>query len=215
MSELVLQLENAGIKREEKITAENINFTLKAGEFVYLTGKIGSGKTSLIKTLYGELPLYAGRAVVAGFDLSVLKKEDVPFLRRKLGIIFQDYKLLKDRNVFENIKFAKEAGGESNPKVVREAVNRRLEETGLTDKAKKMPYELSGGEQQLAVAARALVNNPVLILADEPTGNLDESSANKLMRLLEHEAEQGVAVLMATHHLALTEKYLHRVIQLS
>ncbi len=213
MSEFIIKLENVSVNRENNTLISNLNLELKAGNFLYLTGKTGSGKSSLLKTLYADLPLQSGTANVVGYDLKNISKRNIPFLRRKLGIIFQDYKLLQDRNLFENLSFAAEAAGETNHKIIKNLVNKNLADIGLESKAKKMPFELSGGEQQLVVIARALINNPQLILADEPTGNLDEATADKVMQLLINQTKKGTAVIMTTHNEQIISKYPARVLK--
>lgn len=207
MSDFILDITDIDVFRKEELVAESVSIRLKAGEFMYLTGRIGSGKSSLLKTLYADLPLRKGTATVVGFDLSRLSKSDIPYLRRKLGIIFQDYKLLQDRSLYENLKFAMEASGHTNVKAVKSRIDEILELIGLQNKAEKMPYQLSGGEQQLSVIGRALSNDPHLILADEPTGNLDGETADKIMNLLHRQAQNGAAVLMATHDTGIVRKF--------
>jgi len=200
MSDNLVNLENVSVSRKENLLLSDINLKLKPGEFVYLTGHIGSGKTSLMKTLYADLPLKNGQAELAGYDLKSLTKSDLPFFRRKLGIVFQDYKLLQDRSIEDNLRFAMEAVGQTNTRTLRQKVKETLEKINLSDKAQKMPFELSGGEQQLVVIARALINEPQIILADEPTGNLDEQTSDTVMQLLFSELIRGACMIMATHN---------------
>ncbi len=213
MSEILVKLENISVSRNNEAVLSNFSLNLQQGEFLYLNGKIGSGKSSFLKTLYADLPLQSGRAEVVGFDLSSISRNDVPFLRRKLGIVFQDYKLLQDRSVFDNLKFAAEAAGNTNSKRIKSAISDCLNLVGLSDKAQRMPFELSGGEQQLACIARALLNDPKLMLADEPTGNLDSETSDKIMQVLHNQTKNGKAVIMATHNAELVAKYAGQVLQ--
>ena len=191
---------------------ENLEFEIASGEVVYMIGRVGSGKTSLLKTLYGELPLVEGKGKVAGFDLSELKNRDVPYLRRKVGMVFQDMILLSDSNVYDNLLVALRATGWND----KFEMNRRIDEVltlvGLNDKMMKMPFELSGGEKQRLVIARALLNSPEVILADEPTANLDPLTAEGIVRLFHDIAAQGTAVVMSTHNTSLVENYPSRTL---
>ena len=184
-----------------------VNLQVSEGEFVYLIGRTGSGKSSLLKTLYGELPLVEGEAKIAGYSLVGLAKKDVPYLRRKLGIVFQDFQLLTDRNVLENLMFVLRATGWSNKNEMMERCKAVLEKVGLQTKDYKIPAELSGGEQQRLVIARALLNEPKVLLADEPTGNLDPEVSDEIMSLLKSIAKEGTAILMATHDYRLIQKF--------
>lgn len=189
-----------------------VDFSVSEGEMVYLIGKVGSGKSSLLKVLYAELPLMEGEGEIAGFDLRALRRRDIPRLRRSMGIVFQDYKLLRDRNVWENLRFVMRATGWKNDADMGARIEEVLEIVGLRNKEYKMPHELSGGEQQRLVIARALVNSPKVILADEPTGNLDPKSANDIMMLFSKIAERGCAVIVATHNIQLVDKYPARTL---
>lgn len=182
-----------------------------AGEFAYLIGRTGSGKSSLLKTLYGELPLKEGSGSIAGYNLANLKPKDVPFLRRKLGIVFQDFQLLSDRNVQDNLEFVLRATGWRERRAIESRIKECLELVGLSTKHFKMPHELSGGEQQRVVIARALLNHPQVILADEPTGNLDPDVSDDIMSLLQNICENGTSILMATHDYRLIGKFKARV----
>lgn len=213
MTESVVSLNNLSIFQKNNLVLANVNLNINTGEFVYLIGKTGSGKSSLLKTLYAELPATDGVAKVAGFDLRALKSKDVPYLRRKLGIVFQDFQLLSDRSVEDNLAFVLKATGWKNKEYVNDRIIEVLEEVGLKGKRNKMPHQLSGGEQQRISIARALLNKPLLILADEPTGNLDPETSNDIMRLLIRISEAGQAVLMATHNYNLIHKFPSRIIK--
>ena len=205
---IVARLSKAGIYQKKFLILNNVDLDIRQKEFVYLIGKTGSGKSSLLKTLYGELPLLTGEGEVAGFQLHKLKWRKVPLLRRKLGIIFQDFNLLTDRSVYENLEFVMRATGWKDKKKMEFRIQDVLDRVGLKIKRDRMPHELSGGEQQRVVTARALINDPVLILADEPTGNLDpETSDSILMLLREISEDTGTAVLMATHDYMVIEKF--------
>jgi cell division transport system ATP-binding protein len=191
-----------------------VNFTLAKGEFKYIIGKTGSGKSSLLKTLYADIPLQLGFGVVAGYDLKLMKDKDVPFLRRKIGIVFQDFQLLTDRNIEENLLFVLKATGWEDLPKMKEKIEEVLSSVGLKNKLHKMPHELSGGEQQRVVIARALLNDPELILADEPTGNLDPDTSDDIMNLLKNiNQNTGTAVLFATHDYRLIQKFPFTVVR--
>lgn len=212
-NETVIQISKATIFQESNPVVSDVNVEIKKEEFVYLIGKTGSGKSSLLKTLYGELPLKQGTGSVAGFDLTTLKRKDVPFLRRKLGIVFQDFQLLSDRSVYENLRFVMKATGWKNEDEIRKQITEVLNEVALSGKGEKMPFELSGGEQQRVTVARALVNNPEIILADEPTGNLDPETSQEVMTLLLTIAKSGTAIVFATHDFILYNKYPARTLK--
>ena len=196
----IINLSNAKIAQKNFTVLSNVDLHIQKGRFCYLIGKTGSGKSSLLKTLYGHIPLGSGLGNVAGFDLATLKTSDVPNLRRKLGIVFQDFQLLPDRTVEKNLKFVLEATGWKESTKIDERINEVLESVGMKTKKHKMPHELSGGEQQRVAIARALLNHPELILADEPTGNLDPETSNEIMELLKRVAQENhAAVVMATH----------------
>lgn len=197
---------NLSYKNAQQVLS-GVNLSVAEGEMVYFIGKVGSGKSSLLKVLYAELPLLEGEGEIAGFDLATLRRRDIPKLRRSMGIVFQDYRLLRDRSVYENLRFVMRATGWKKESDIAERIEELLAVVGLTNKEYKMPHELSGGEQQRLVIARVLVNSPKIILADEPTGNLDPKSANEIMILFRQITERGCAVVMATHNIQLADKY--------
>ena len=201
--------------QQGELILSDLNFDINAGEFVYLIGRVGSGKSSLLKTLYAELQLIEGEGYVAGFDLRKLKRREIPMLRRRIGIVFQDYQLLTDRNVFMNLYYVMKATGWKNESEIRKRIDEVLKVVSLEAKGYKMPFELSGGEQQRLVIARALLNRPRLLLADEPTGNLDPLTAEGIIRLFQEIARQGCAVVMSTHNTAIIEEYPSRTILFS
>ena len=201
--------------QQGELILSDLNFDINAGEFVYLIGRVGSGKSSLRKTLYAELQLIEGEGYVAGFDLRKLTRREIPMLRRRIGIVFQDYQLLTDRNVFMNLYYVMKATGWKNESEIRKRIDEVLKVVSLEAKGYKMPFELSGGEQQRLVIARALLNRPRLLLADEPTGNLDPLTAEGIIRLFQEIARQGCAVVMSTHNTALIEEYPSRTILFS
>jgi cell division transport system ATP-binding protein len=213
MSEAILSLRNAQIFQRENLVLSNVNLTINTGEFVYLIGKTGSGKSSLMKTLYGDLNLEKGTGSIVGFNLNTLKEKEIPFLRRKLGIVFQDFKLLNDRNVFENLKFVLKATGWKESTKIESKINEVLAKVGMETKGFKMAFQLSGGEQQRVAIARALLNDPDLILADEPTGNLDPATSVGVMNVLNEIHNAGKTILMATHDYALILKYPYKTIK--
>ena len=207
MENAVIHIQNANIFIKHNKVLEDVNLTINKGEFVYLIGKTGTGKSSFLRTLYADLPLKDGEASVAGFQLNGLKVKNIPMLRRKLGIVFQDFKLLTDRNVHENLAFVMKSTGWKDKAEMEKRINTVLERVGLPNKGYKMPFELSGGEQQRVAIARALVNDPELILADEPTGNLDPETSEEIMKLMLEISKNGKAILMATHDYDLMQKF--------
>ncbi|MBK9638316.1 MAG: ATP-binding cassette domain-containing protein [Bacteroidetes bacterium] len=213
MSDTIIDLRNVNVFHKKNLLLNNVNLNVQRGEFVYLIGKTGTGKSSIMSLLYGELPMPQGEGYVAGFELHNLKMGDIPKLRRKLGIIFQDFQLLTDRSAKENLMFYLKATGWSDKKKMEERVSEVLGKVGLSTKGFKMPYELSGGEQQRLVIARALLNDPDLILADEPTGNLDPETSNEIMNLLFDISRNSRAVVMVTHNYGLMEKFPSRVVK--
>jgi len=213
MSKPILHLKNASIFQQESLVLSDISLDIYEGDFMYLIGKTGSGKSSLMKTLYGDLPLIKGKGSVVNFNLSTLKQKDIPFLRRKLGIVFQDFKLLNDRNVNDNLSFVLKATGWKDNDKIAKKISDVLEKVNMKTKGFKMPFQLSGGEQQRIAIARALLNDPELILADEPTGNLDPKTSLEVMSVLEEINKNGKTILMATHDYALILKYPHKTIK--
>ncbi|TSA58685.1 MAG: ATP-binding cassette domain-containing protein [Sediminibacterium sp.] len=214
MSEAVVSIKNANIYQGSSLILENVNFEVHKGEFVYLVGKTGTGKSSLLKTLYGELTLKEGIGNVVGFDLLDMDWKKVPFLRRNLGVIFQDFQLLTDRSVYENLKFVLKATGWTDERLIEGKINDVLDKVGLKSKGFKMPFEMSGGEQQRVDIARALLNSPKLILADEPTGNLDPETSDEIMQLLIQIAKDyGTTVIMATHDFIVINRYPSRMLK--
>ncbi len=208
----LVEFVSADITNGEVTVVDNLNLAIRPGEFVYLTGKVGSGKTSIIRTLTGENPLAAGTARFGEFDLTNLKRKQIPYLRRSLGIVFQDFQLLMDRSIEENLRFALQATGWKDKGEMAERIDLVMRAVGLSNKAYKLPHQLSGGEQQRAAIARALLNLPALILADEPTGNLDEETAREIMGLLFEINRRGTAIIMVTHNQALIRMFPARVI---
>ena len=209
----VISLENALIGINDHIILEQVNLSVAKGEFVYVIGRVGSGKTSLIKTINAELPLQEGIGIVSGFSLENLKRKEVPMLRRKLGIVFQDFKLLNDRTVDSNLEFALKATGWKNKDEIKDRIAEVLEKVDLGYKGYKMPHQLSGGEQQRVVIARALLNDPEIILADEPTDNLDPATSEDIMNILLEISESGRAVMMATHNYNLIKRFPSRTLK--
>ncbi len=209
----MLQLTDASIFQRENLILSNVNLNIQKGDFNYIIGKTGSGKSSLMKTLYADLPLLSGEGKIVDFDLKELKEKEIPFLRRKIGIVFQDFKLLNDRTVYDNLLFVLRATGWKNKVEIEAKINDVLEKVAMKSKGFKMPYQLSGGEQQRIAIARALLNNPELILADEPTGNLDPKTSIEIMNVLEEINKTGITILMATHDYALILKFPHKTIK--
>lgn len=213
MENAILHLENAEIFQRATLILSKINLTLHKGDFCYLIGKTGSGKSSLMKTLYADLPLQKGKGIVVGFSLEDLKEKNIPFLRRKIGIVFQDFKLLEDRSVFANLEFVLKATGWKNKEEIKQKIEEVLEKVGMKSQYFKKTYELSGGEQQRVAIARALLNDPELILADEPTGNLDPKTSLEVMELLNKIHQSGKTILMATHDYQLIVKFKHKTLK--
>jgi cell division transport system ATP-binding protein len=214
MSKSIIELKNVNIYQSQSLILSDVNISIEKGEFVYLVGKTGTGKSSLLKTLYGDLELTSGEGWVAGHDLKTLTWKTVPFLRRNLGVVFQDFQLMTDRNVNDNLKFVLKATGWKDEKLINDKIVDVLEKVNLTSKGLKMPFELSGGEQQRIDIARALLNSPKLILADEPTGNLDPETSDEIMQLLFHICKDfDTSMIMATHDYMVINKFPARTIK--
>ena len=211
--EPLLSLEGITLRREENTILEDASLSIYPGEFVYLIGRVGAGKSTLLKAIYADLPVLSGQARFADYDLRKIKRKQIPFLRRELGIIFQDFQLLTDRSVEKNLEFVLRATGWKEKQAIRKRVQEVLERVGLENKGYKMPHELSGGEQQRVVISRALLNQPKMILADEPTGNLDPQTGEQIVILLREIQQSGTAVLMSTHNYALVMKYPERIVK--
>lgn len=209
----IVNYKNVEILRKEHIVLKNVDFELNQGEFIYLLGKVGSGKSSLLKSMYAEIPITQGEAIVLDYDLVGIKRKTIPMLRRKIGIVFQDFQLLTDRSVYDNLRFVLEATGWKNLSDIDNRIEEVLNQMGMANKSYKMPHELSGGEQQRIVIARALLNSPKLILADEPTGNLDPATGEQIVQHLHRIANEGTAVIMATHNMNLVEEYPGRIVR--
>lgn len=205
--EILISYKNVDVNQQEHHVLEEVNLEIKAGEFVYLIGSVGSGKTSLLKTLYCELNIGQGEASILNYNLRTIKRKEIPALRRRLGIVFQDFQLLIDRNVQRNLEFVLRATGWKSKRLIQERVSEVLEQVGMGSKGYKMPHELSGGEQQRIVIARAILNKPDIILADEPTGNLDPDTGKQIVELLRSICAQGATIVMTTHNLQLLESY--------
>ena len=211
--DVIIELTGCTIWQQNHLVLSNINLRVGKGEFIYLVGRVGSGKSSLIKTLNAQIPLKEGVGLIAGYDLSKIKNRDVPYLRRKIGIVFQDFQLLTDRSVNENLEFVLRATGWKNKIEIDTRIGEVLEKVGLGQKGHKMPHQLSGGEQQRVVIGRALLNDPEIILADEPTGNLDPETSEGILRLLTDISKTGRAVIVATHNYTLLKKFSARTLK--
>lgn len=211
--DVIIELTDCTIWQQDHLVLSNVNLIVGKGEFLYLVGRVGSGKSSLIKTLNAQIPLKSGTGLIAGYDLSKIKKREIPYLRRKTGIVFQDFQLLIDRSVNENLEFVLKATGWKNKKDIETRIGEVLEKVGLGLKGYKMPHQLSGGEQQRVVIGRALLNDPDIILADEPTGNLDPETSEGIIRLLQDISKTGRAVIVATHNYTLLKKFSARTIK--
>ena len=209
----VINLQNVDVFQQKHLVLSNVNLQIAKGEFVFLIGQTGSGKSSLLKIIYGDLHIANGNGDVAGFDLKNLSDKEIPYLRRKLGIVFQDFQLLSDRTIEQNLEFVLKATGWTDKDLINERIKDVLEKVGLRAKRKKMPHEISGGEQQRVVIARALLNNPEIILADEPTGNLDPETSEEIVLLLKQISQNGTAVVMATHNYNIIRSFPSRIIK--
>ncbi|MEE3112515.1 MAG: ATP-binding cassette domain-containing protein [Bacteroidota bacterium] len=209
----IIEIENATIFHHYKTILNNVSLKLNKGDFIYIIGKTGSGKSSLLKTLYSDIPLKMGKIIIDGDEINKIKKSQLPYLRRKIGIVFQDFQLFQDRNAYENIKFVMDSTGWIDKTKINDRINYLLEKVELANKLKNYPYELSGGEQQRLVIARALVNEPKLILADEPTGNLDPEIAENILKLLININNSGTTIIMTTHNYNLIKKYKKKTYQ--
>jgi Predicted ATPase involved in cell division len=207
MSELLINYQNVEIAQQDACLLKDVNMQLNAGDFLYIIGKVGTGKTSLLKTIYGELGIASGEAEVLGNNLRTIKRKHIPQLRKKLGIIFQDFQLLTDRTVYSNLEFVLRATGWKNKQEIKERIQEVLEQVGMTSKGDKLPNELSGGEQQRIVIARAILNSPSVILADEPTGNLDAETGRRIVELLHSISHKGSSVIMTTHNIQLIKDF--------
>lgn len=213
-NQTVIECQNAEIWQQKNLVLCKVSLQISAGELVYLIGKTGTGKSSLLKTLYGELTLQSGEITIAGFNLTKLKSKDIPFLRRQLGVVFQDFQLLTDRTVADNLHFVLQVIGWKNKQKREQRIKEVLNLVGIETKAHKMPFQLSGGEQQRLAIARALINNPMVILADEPTGSLDPDTSLEILKLFKQIAEKGTAVLIATHDYYLIDKFPARLLKI-
>ncbi len=209
----IIEYRDVELHRKELIVLKHVNFSVCEGEFVYLLGRVGSGKSSLLKSMYAEIPIAAGEARVLDYDLTAIHKRDIPYLRREIGIVFQDFQLLTDRNVFQNLRFVLDATGWKNKQEIEQRIEEVLKDVGMLTKSYKMPHELSGGEQQRIVIARALLNRPRLILADEPTGNLDPETGDQIVARLHDIALKGTAVIMATHNHSFVDRFPAKVMK--
>lgn len=212
-SENILEVKNVSLEQDKNTILRDVNFSVKKGEFIYLVGKTGSGKSTLMKALYAELPITEGEVYVADYDVHKIKRKDIPYLRRKLGIVFQDYQLLPDRTIAKNLEFVLKATGWKDKKDIQQRITDVLEKVGIEGKQHKKPHELSGGEQQRVGIARALLNDPEVVLADEPTGNLDPETSNNILNLLIQISQNGRAVVMATHDYSLMSLYEARTLK--
>lgn len=211
--EVIIKYKDVDLSRDGNTILSDISISIAEGEFVYLIGKVGSGKSTFLKSLYHEIPLEKGHGRIFDYDLETIKKKQIPFLRRKVGIVFQDFQLLIDRSAQRNLEFVLRATGWKNKDLIEIRINEVLTQVGMQNKGYKMPHELSGGEQQRIVIARALLNSPEVILADEPTGNLDPETGNQIVQLLHKISEEGTAVIMSTHNYAVVQKYPGRIIK--
>lgn len=211
--EQLINYSNVQLNREENTILRDVNLTVERGEYLYIIGKVGSGKSTLLKSIYAEIPIEKGEARVFDYELSRIKRKDVPYLRRKIGIVFQDFQLLIDRTVEQNLEFVLRATGWKNKRIIKDRIHEVLVQVGMQNKTYKMPHELSGGEQQRVVIARALLNSPALILADEPTGNLDPETGSQIVALLHDICEKGTSVIMTTHNYSIVQAFPGKIIK--
>lgn len=209
----IVEYKNVELLRQEHVVLKNVTLSIQEGQFNYIIGKVGSGKSSLLKSMYAEIPVESGEARVLDYDLTTIRRRDIPMLRRKIGIVFQDFQLLTDRSVHDNLQFVLKATGWTDKEAIAERIEQVLKQAGMENKSYKMPHELSGGEQQRIVIARALLNKPQLILADEPTGNLDPATAEQIVSYLHEIASSGTAVVMATHNLSFVQQFPGRLMR--
>ena len=212
-TDIIIDYRRVALHRKELIALRNVNLKVRKGEFVYLIGKVGSGKSTLLQSMYAEVPIASGHAMVLDYDLTAIKPKQIPYLRRDVGIVFQDFRLLNDRTVVENLRFVLDATGWRDKADIEARIEQVLREVGMLNKGYKMPHELSGGEQQRVVMARAMLNNPKILLADEPTGNLDPDTARIIVKRLHEIAASGTAVIMATHNLGFVDMFPARVVK--
>ncbi len=213
MDDILIKYEGVQLNRAENIILNNLDLEVKKGDFLYIIGKVGSGKSTLMKSLYAEIPVEAGDARIFEYHLEKIKRKDIPYLRRKIGIVFQDFQLLIDRSVEKNLEFVLKATGWKNKLAIKNRIEEVLEQVGMKNKTYKMPHELSGGEQQRVVIARALLNSPSLILADEPTGNLDPETGSQIVALLQQIAQSGTAVIMSTHNYSIVQAFPGKIMK--
>ena len=211
--ELLVKYTDVVLNREENIILRDVNFSVERGDFLYIIGKVGSGKSTLLKSIYAEIPIISGDAQVFEYQLQKIKRNQIPYLRRKIGIVFQDFQLLIDRSVEKNLEFVLRATGWKNKKMIEDRIHEVLVQVGMQNKTYKMPHELSGGEQQRIVIARALLNSPPLILADEPTGNLDPETGSQIVALLQSISEKGTAVIMSTHNYSIVQTFPGKIMR--
>lgn len=213
IQEQIVNYSNVQLNREENIIFQNVNLTVNRGDFMYVIGKVGSGKSTLMKSMYAELPITDGNARIFDYELASIKRKNIPFLRRRIGIVFQDFQLLIDRNVEKNLEFVLKATGWKNKRELKDRINEVLLQVGMQNKTYKMPHELSGGEQQRIVIARSLLNSPALILADEPTGNLDPETGSQIVSLLQEISGRGTAVIMSTHNYSIVQAFPGKIMR--
>lgn len=213
MDEILIKYDEVQLNRAENIILKDLNFEVRKGEFLYIIGRVGSGKSTLMKSLYAEIPVEMGDAVIFDYNLRKMKRKDIPYLRRKIGIVFQDFQLLIDRSVEKNLEFVLRATGWKSKLAISNRIEEVLEQVGMRNKTYKMPHELSGGEQQRIVIARALLNSPSLILADEPTGNLDPETGSQIVALLQQISKQGTAVIMSTHNYSIVQAFPGKIVK--